>query len=190
MKTTFTKLIALILFVSFYFGASAQSVPDTTRISVGLEAGAPAYVTNLYSHILGASLRIDYPIGRKTYITGTAGYNILFASSTASTAPSGILNVQNADMKTIPLKIGIKHFLIRHFYVLGELGGTLLTNKQAVYATSTSAFTYSPQIGMLFFLKKRTYIDAGIRYEGVSSFYNDNEKYNFWGAHIAYAFNL
>lgn len=190
MKTYLHKLVALLFFVSLYLGASAQAVPDTMRVSIGLEGGLPLYVSNVYSHILGASLRIDYPISRKTYITGTAGYNTYYVSSTASTTPNAILNVPFADMKTIPLKIGLKHFLIRHFYVLGEVGGTLLANKKEIYATGTSAFTYSPQIGMLFFLKKHTYIDAGIRYEGVSTFYNDNEKYSFWAAHISYAFNL
>ncbi|MEO8885481.1 MAG: hypothetical protein ABI367_05420 [Mucilaginibacter sp.] len=190
MRTYLNKLITLLLFVSVYLGASAQSVPDTARISIGVDGGLPLYVTNLYSHILGASLHIDYPISRRTYITGSAGYNIFFASSTASSAPNGILNVQNANMKTVPLKIGIKQFIIRHFYVAAEVGGTLLTNKEEVYATNTSAFTYSPQVGMLFFLKKHTYIDAGIRYEGLASFYNDSEKYSFWAAHISYAFNL
>ena len=190
MKTYLNKLVALLFFVSLYLGASAQAVPDTMRISIGLNGGLPLYASNVYSHILGASLRIDYPITRKTYITGTAGYNTYFTASTASTAPNAILNVPTANMKTVPLKIGIKHFLIRHFYVLGEVGGTLLTNKTEVYATATSAFTYSPQVGMLFFLKKHTYIDAGIRYEGVGSFYGDKEKYSFWGAHVSYAFNL
>ena len=93
-------------------------------------------------------------------------------------------------MRTIPLKIGIKYFLIKHFYALGEVGETLLANKKDVFAPNDNAFTYSPQIGMLFFLKKHTYIDAGVRYEGVASFYNDKTSYNFWALHVAYAFNL
>ncbi len=59
-----------------------------------------------------------------------------------------------------------------------------------VYALNNYAFTYAPQIGILFPLKKHSYIDAGIRYEGVSHFYNDNKTASFWGAHIAYEFNL
>jgi len=63
-------------------------------------------------------------------------------------------------------------------------------NKAQAFATYNSSFTISPQIGMLFFLKKRTYIDAGIRYETLKSFNNDNERIDFWAAHVAFAFNL
>jgi hypothetical protein len=91
----------------------------------------------------------------------------------------------------MPLKFGYKYFLMKNFYVQGEAGETMILNKAAVYATNSYAFTYSPGAGMLFKLKKRhNYIDAGIRYEGVSSFYNDSDKYNFWALHISYAFNL
>ena len=190
MKVVFNKLTALLLFISFSIGATAQSVPDTARLNIGLEAGTPIYLTNMYTYSLGASLRLDFPITKSLYVTGTAGYNNLFASPNFSTTPGGILNVKAADMKTVPLKVGLKLFLIRHFYVLGEVGQTILVNKSEVYALKNNAFTYSPQIGMLFFLKKHNYIDAGIRYEGVGTFFNDTEKYSFWAAHIAYAFNL
>jgi hypothetical protein len=184
MKLTLHKLIALLLFAGSYLGANAQAVPDTMRVNIGLEGGLP--LNDRYKSVLGVSLRIDYPIARKTYITGTAGYNKMFAAST----PQLILNVPNADLQTVPLKIGIKQFVIRHFYVLGEVGQTLLLNKTQAFATKSSSLTFSPQIGMLFFLKNRTYIDAGIRHEILNSFNNDNEKFNFWAAHIAYAFNL
>ena len=188
MKITLHKIIALLLFAGSYFSVNAQAIPDTLRISVGVEAGMPN--SNMYSSVLGGSLRIDYPITRKLYVTATGGFNQMSVSSTASSSSQGILGVKNADLQTVPIKAGIKYFAIRHFYLLGEVGQTLLLNKAQAFATYNSSFTFSPQIGMLFFLKKRTYIDAGIRYESVKSFNNDNEKLDFWAAHVAFAFNL
>ncbi len=188
MKNALHKIIALLLFAGSYLGANAQAIPDTLRISVGVEAGLPN--SAMYAGLLGGSLRIDYPITRKLYVTATGGFNQMFVSSNASTFPQGISNVKFADLQTVPIKAGIKYFAIRHFYLLGEVGQTLLLNKAQAFATYNSSFTFSPQIGMLFFLKKRTYIDAGIRYESVKSFNNDNEKLDFWAAHVAFAFNL
>lgn len=190
MKAIFNKLTALFLFVSLSIGASAQSIPDTARINIGLSAGLPIALDNMYTYNVGAYLQVDYPLTKSLYVTGSVGYNTLFASPNFSTTPGGILNVKAANMQTAPLKLGLKIFAIRHFYFAGEVGQTLLLNRSAVYAPKSNAFTFSPQIGMLFFLKKHTYIDAGIRYEAVSTFYNDKANYGFWAAHVAYAFNL
>lgn len=193
MKTTFKTLAYLLLFTGLSFAAKAQSsLPDTLRIGVGLEGIVPnGDFSKSYSYGVGGSLRADIPITKKWYITVNAGYNNYFTSSNAAANdPQAILNVPTPSLQTIPLKLGVKYFLIKTFYLQGEAGETLLANKAKAYAINSSAFTYAPQVGMVFSLKKHTYIDAGIRYEVVSSFYNDNVKTNFWAAHIAYAFNL
>ncbi len=190
MKVLFNKLSASIFFAVLSTGVLAQPVPDTVRINVGLSAGLPIALDNMYTYNAGAFLQVDYPLSRTLYVTGSAGYNTLFASPNFSTTEGGILNVKAANMQTVPLKIGIKLFAIRHFYLAGEVGQTLLVNRSAVYAPKSNAFTFSPRMGMLFFLKNHQYIDAGIRYEAVSTFYNDKANYGFWAAHIAYALNL
>ena len=190
MKPIINKRAALLLFISLSIGASAQSIPDTTRINIGLSAGLPIALDKMYTYNVGAFLQVDYPLTKNLYVTGSAGYNNLFASPDFATTPGGILNVKAANMQTVPLKIGIKLFAIRHFYIAAEAGQTLLVNKAQVYALKNNAFTFSPHVGMLFFLKKHQYIDAGIRYEAVSTFYNDSANYGFWAAHVAYAFNL
>lgn len=190
MKALFNKLSTLIFFAVFSTAVMAQPVPDTTRINIGLSAGLPIALGNMYNYNAGAFLQVDYPLTKTLFVTGSAGYNTLFASPNFSTTPGGILGVKAANMQTVPLKLGIKLFAIRHFYIAGEVGQTLLVNRSQVYALKNNAFTFSPHVGMLFFLKNRQYIDAGIRYEAVSTFYNDKANYGFWAAHIAYAFNL
>jgi hypothetical protein len=192
MKTTFIKLFFLLSFIVFSFGAMAQAVPDTMRLAIGFDAGYPVgSISTRYILSAGGSIRLDVPFSKRSYITASIGYNNFFLANGSTTTQQAILNVPVPTLQTMPIKIGYKYFLIKTFYVQGEVGETLLLNKAAEYATNSYAFTYSPQIGMIFKLKKRhNYIDAGVRYEGVSSFYNDSDKYNFWAVHISYAFNL
>jgi len=192
MKTTLNALLYLLIFVSFSLCAAAQAVPDSTRIAIGAEVGLPTgSISGRYVVSLGASARLDFPVTKKSYITASIGYNNFLLSNGSLTTQQAILNVPMHSLETIPIKIGYKYFLIKQFYIQAEAGETLILNKTAEYATNSYAFTYAPQIGMLFKLKKNhRYIDAGFRYEGVSSFYNDKDKYNFYAVHIAYAFNL
>lgn len=191
MANTLKTLLYSILFTCLSLAANAQSsLPDTVRIGIGIEAGLPnGDFGKSYSSLIGGSLRVDVPITKKLYVTASAGYNI-FTASTNFVNPQSIFNVATPDFKTIPLKVGLKYFLIAGFYAQGEVGETLLANKKDVYALYGNAFTYAPQIGMVFPLKRKMYIDGGIRYEGVSSFYNDNNKFSFWAAHVTFAFNL
>ena len=194
MKAIFYKLICLVLFFSFFLAVSAQaqSVPDTMRLALGIDGGVPVgNISGRYVAMAGASIRFDYPIGKKSYVTASIGYNNFYLGNGSVTTQQAILNVPVPMLQTVPVKLGYKYFLIKGFYVQVEAGETLIANKFAEYATNSYAFTYSPQFGILFKLKHpHNYIDVGVRYEGVSSFYNDNDKYNFWAAHVSYAFNL
>jgi hypothetical protein len=192
MKIIFNTLLCFLLFVGFSLTASAQAVPDTARLAIGMDAGYPtASIQTRYLFSLGASVRFDYPISKRSYVTASIGFNNFYLGDGSVTTQQAILNVPVPMLQTMPLKIGYKYFLIKTFYVHGELGETLVLDKGQEYATKSYAFTYSPEIGMIFKLKHpHNYIDAGLRYEGVSSFYNDTDKYNFWAIHISYAFNL
>jgi hypothetical protein len=93
-------------------------------------------------------------------------------------------------MNVAPFKIGLKYYLIRTFYVQAEAGETILLNEAAVYGDYNSAFTYSPQMGILFKLKHRQYIDAGIRWQRTQSFFYSTSGNSIWGVRVAYAFGL
>src|SRR5476651_2106866 len=189
MKAIFDPLICVALFLSVSLNVLAQIPSDTSRLAIGIDGGVPVGSINTrYIASAGASIRFDYPISRRSYITASVGYNNFFLGNGATTTQQAILNVPVPTLQTMPLKLGYKYYLVNSFYVQGEMGETLILNKTAEYATNSYAFTYAPQIGILFKLKKHpgNFIDAGIRYEGVSSFYNDSDKYNFWAAHISY----
>lgn len=192
MEITFKKALVLLAFICFTVVAKAQysAVPDTSRLSVGIDgAVASGGFKNEYKAGLGASIQYDLPLTDKFYFTANAGYLDLFANSSSSN-PNYILNVKSSDMSVAPVKLGLKFFLIRTFYIQAEAGEALLLNKNSVYALNSTSFTYDGQMGILFRHSKRSYIEAGIKYQLQQSFFGDGNYGIMWGARVAYAFNL
>jgi len=192
MKIVYKKLFILIAFISFTYAAKAQysAVPDTARIAIGPDFSFPTgNFGNSYTIGFGASVQLDFPITEKLYVTGNAGYT-MFSASNSSSNPQYIANVKAANMNTAPLKLGLKFYLIRTFYIQGEAGETLLLNRTAVYAINGNAFTWAPQMGILFKLHNKNFIDGGIRWQKTQSFYGDGNYNTFWGVRVAYGFSL
>jgi hypothetical protein len=193
MNNTLKKIIYLIALIGFSFSAKAQysAVPDTTRVSIGLNGGTmDGPIGQQYKFNIGASLQVDVPYSEKLYFTGNAGYtNFSPNNSTFGNNPEAIQGVVLANMQVAPVKVGIKYFLIRTFYVQGEVGETLLLNKSAIYGLNSTAFTYAPQMGILFKLQHKSYIDAGVRLERFQSYYGDGSYNTFLGLRVAYAVN-
>jgi len=192
MEITFKKGLVLLAFICFTLGAKAQysAVPDTSRLSVGIDgATTSGGFKDQYKGGIGVSVQYDLPLSEHLYVTANAGYLNLFANSSSSN-PNYILNVKSSNMAVAPVKIGLKLFIIRTFYIQGEAGEALLLNKNSVYALNSTAFTYDGQMGILFRRTKRSYIDAGIKYSLQQSYFGDGNYGIMWGARVAYAFNL
>lgn len=192
MKIAYKKLFILIALISFTYAAKAQynAVPDTARITFGPDFSAPTgNFGNSYTYGIGASVQLDVPLSPKLYVTGNVGYT-MFSASNSSSNPNYILNVKSPNMSAAPLKLGLKFYLIRTFYIQGEAGETLLLNRTAVYAIDGNAFTWAPQMGILFKLPNHNFIDGGIRWQKTQSFYGDSNYNTFWGFRVAYGFNL
>jgi hypothetical protein len=192
MEITFKKSFVLLAFICFTLGAKAQysAVPDTSRLSVGIDG----VLTNggfksEYKAAAGVSVQYDLPLNEKFYVTLNAGYLNFFANNSSSN-PNYIQKVTSSNMSMAPLKVGIKFFLIRTFYIQGEVGQSLLLNRAGVYAINSTGLNYDGQMGILFRRTKRSYIDAGIRYQLQQSFYGDGNYGTMLAARIAYAFNL
>src|ERR1700744_4531304 len=137
MRPTFTKFLYLVIFLGLSYGATAQqsAVPDTTRYSFGLDVNLPnGNLNNGYLFGLGVSGQVDIPLSTKWYITGNIAYDTYFAQKSQTANPYGIQNSSMAKLQVMPVKIGIKYFLIRTFYLQVEGGESLILNKSAVYA--------------------------------------------------------
>lgn len=184
-----TCVFALSLFTFFSFHAKAQTSTAKTesyvsgiRLSVGADAGIPVgSLNNGHDWSLGGSIQGDFPLLKdQLFATLNAGYNNIFTGS-QNNVP---------DFQLIPVKAGLKYFVIKQIYIQGEAGVSFLTNKNSLGADNTAVFVYAPQVGVLLNIGGKNYIDAGFRFESNQKFFNGGTTSNFLALRIAYAFNL
>jgi hypothetical protein len=190
MKNPFkTCFVVITLFSSFSLHANAQTTVSNTesyssaiRLSVGVDGGIPVGSLNTgYNWNLGGSIQADFPIVRnQMYATLNSGYNAIFASSQHNIP----------DVHLIPVKAGLKYFIIKQLYIQGEAGVSFLTNKNNLGADNTAVFVYASQAGVLLNVGGKNYIDAGFRFESNQKFFNGGATANFLAIRVAYAFNL
>jgi hypothetical protein len=200
MKNTF-KISALVLaFAGFAFGAKAQTTTPTTtttstttnngiRYSIGVDAGIPlGNFKDNYKWNLGGSVQADIPvISNQLFVTVNAGYNNIFGKKDIG----GIAGADVTNFQLIPVKAGLKYFVIPNFYVQGEAGAAFLLNKKDVGVDKSTAFVYAPQVGVQFPISANgNFIDAGIRYEATTKYQSgvDQSKVSFLGIRVAYGF--
>jgi Outer membrane protein beta-barrel domain len=196
MKSTL-KISALILaFAGFTLGAKAQTTTSTTKssttsngvvLSVGVDAGIPTgNLSNGYNWNIGGSVQADIPVAKQLFVTVNAGYNSIQGKDNAYGT-----NLKATNIQLLPVKAGLKYFLVPNFYVQGEAGAAFLLNKSDLGDNKSAAFVYAPQIGVQFPLGGKSFIDAGVRYEASTKFNSeiDESKVNFFGLRVAYAFD-
>jgi hypothetical protein len=207
MKSTF-KISALILaFAGLTLGAKAQTTPTSTTTtstssngiiwSVGADAGIPTgKLNNAYNWSIGGSVQADIPVAPKLFVTINAGYNSIQGKNNYTTTvatPNGIVTATGdvTNIQLLPVKAGLKYYLVDRFYVQGEAGVAFLLNKSDLGDDKSAAFVYAPQVGYQFALGGKNYIDAGVRYEASTKFNSgvDESKVNFFGLRVAYAFS-
>jgi len=196
MKSTL-KISALVLaFAGLAFGAKAQTTPaSSTKTttsngiiwSVGVDAGIPTgNLSNAYNWNLGGSVQADIPVlSNQLFVTVNAGYNNIFGKNNIDGTGLDATNIQ-----LLPVKAGLKYFPVSHFYIQGEAGAAFALNKSDLGFDNSAAFIYAPQIGYQFPISGKSYIDAGVRYEGSTKFNStvDDSKVNFVALRLAYAF--
>jgi hypothetical protein len=193
------KISALALaFAAFTFSAKAQTTtpaPTSTsttttsgiRYSIGVDGGIPTgKLSDAYNWNLGGSLQVDIPVANKLFVTVNAGYDNIFGKNV--TVGTETAKAQNIEL--LPVKAGLKYFLVSNFYVQGEAGASFLLNKSKLGDDKSTAFIYAPQVGYQFPLGGKSYIDAGVRYEASTKFDSgvDDSKVNFFGLRVAYGF--
>ena len=193
------KISALVLaFAGFALGAKAQTTTTSTPatksttsngviLSAGVDAGIPTgKLNNAYNWNIGGSVQADIPvIQHQLFVTVNAGYNSIQGKNNINGTGLSATNIQ-----LLPVKAGLKYFPISNFYVQGDAGAAFALNKSNVGFDKSAAFVYAPQIGVQFPLGGKSYIDAGVRYEGTTKFNSaTDEKVNFIGLRVAYAFD-
>jgi len=195
MKNSLKISAIALAFTAFAFTAKAQTIaPSTTttapsgvRFSIGVDAGIPTgNLSNSYNWNLGGSVQADIPvISNQLFVTVNAGYDNIFGKKNLDGTGIDATNIQ-----LLPVKAGLKFFIVPNFYIQGEAGAAFLLNKSDINANNSAAFIYAPQLGYQFQLGGNNYIDAGVRYEASTKLNSndDNSKVNFVGLRVAYGF--
>jgi hypothetical protein len=201
MKNLKTTVLVLAL-AAFTIGANAQSKTTTTpttgpKLSIGVDAGIPTGgLSDGYNWNLGGSAQLELPVANNLFFTVDAGYNNIFGKKNATfnvTTPAGNTTFKGdvTNIQLLPVKAGLKYFLVSNFYVQGEAGAGFLLNKKDLGYTKSTAFIYAPQVGVLFPVGGANSIDVGVRYEGSTKYTAyDGSTINFVGLRVAYSFNL
>jgi hypothetical protein len=186
MKTTFKISILSLALAALSLGVSAQttkSADNGVRLSIGAEAGIPVGdYNNAYNANVGGSLQADIPVASQLFVTVNAGYNTFLGKT--------VNGFSLTNIQLIPAKAGLKYFATPNFYVQAEAGASFVANKNDVGATNSTLFTYAPQVGYLFPLGGKNFIDAGVRYEGNTPLVTNGSNLGFVGLRVAYAFGL
>jgi hypothetical protein len=193
------KIAALVLaFAGLSVAAKAQTTTSTSttstttnggiRYSIGVDAGIPlGDFKNGHKWNLGGSVQADIPVASQLFVTVNAGYNNVFGKRDIG----GVANADVPNVQLLPVKAGLKYFVIPNFYVQGEAGAAFLLNKDKVGYDKSTAFVYAPQVGVQFPVSANgNFIDAGIRYEATTQYVTDvnNSKVSFLGLRVAYGF--
>ncbi|MES2267887.1 MAG: outer membrane beta-barrel protein [Bacteroidota bacterium] len=191
------KFAALVLaFAGVSVAAKAQTTTTTTtttnggiRYSIGVDAGIPVgNFKDTHKWNLGGSVQADIPVANQLFVTVNAGYNNVFGKKDQVI---GGITTDYPNVQLLPVKAGLKYFVIPNFYVQGEAGAAFLLNKSDYYNDKSVAFAYAPQIGVQFPVSASgNFIDAGIRYEATTKYASnfDNSKVQFLGVRVAYGF--
>lgn len=194
MKSTL-KIAALVLaFAGLSVAAKAQTTTTSTttkdgiRYSIGVEAGIPVgSLKDSHKWNLGGSVQADIPVASQLFVTVNAGYNNIFGKKDVG----GIAGADVENIQLLPVKAGLKYFVIPNFYVQGEAGAAFLLNKDKTGVDKSTAFVYAPQVGVQFPVSANgNFIDAGVRYEATTKYTSgvDDSKVSFLGLRVAYGF--
>lgn len=191
MKTLFKISAVALVVTALSFGAKAQTTsqnPSTTssvRLSAGVDAGLPVGdFSDTHNWSIGGSLQADIPVVKQLFVTVNGGYNNIFGKKINNTSLS------YTDVQLIPVKAGLKYFPVQNVYIQGEAGASFLINKSDLAANNSTAFVYAPQVGVVFPVGGKSFIDAGVRFENTQSFYTNGNSFSTLGLRVAYAFGL
>ena len=174
MKMNLKSIIALVA-LCFAGAVNAQDIKGDgyeQKFKLGVGANAGYVFDDAFGLALGADVRLQYDLSRRTSLTLTTGFTNFFKDEAGK------------DLGFIPLKAGFKGFIWEdRFYLLGEVGaGFAVTN-----GYDQTSLILAPGIGYA-----TKHIDFSLRYEYYNNFpkANGNEGLGQLALRLAYGFKL
>jgi hypothetical protein len=141
MKSSLKIATMVLAFAGLSFAAKAQTTTTTStstttksgiRYSIGVDAGIPVGdFKDSHKWNLGGSVQADIPVANQLFVTVNAGYNNIFGKKDVG----GVSGFDVPNIQLLPVKAGLKYFVIPNFYVQGEAGAAFLLNKNECWDT-------------------------------------------------------
>jgi Outer membrane protein beta-barrel domain len=166
-KLVLLSFAALCAVSSF---AQKKSSSDGMSYQGGLEIGMPmGDLGEATSFGIGASGKVNFPMGDKSAITGSVGY-MTFLGKT-------VLGYSVPSFNVIPVKVGFKYMLSDAFYAEPQIGYSFTSSA----GESTGALTYAGNLGYII----GENLDISARYEAMSK---NSTSLSFIGLRVGYSF--
>jgi hypothetical protein len=148
----FFKLCAVLLFIQFSQLHAQTDKP--LRINFGLSSGIPT-TANPFGYALGGDIKLQKDISTHTALTFSAGFNHYFDTKNFDIYPD-----YPTPWNAIPVKLGVKAFVVNHVYLAAEAGAGFFLEG------GKPTFIWSPSVGMAF----KNGLDLSVKYENFNNY--------------------
>lgn len=173
------KLLLLTAVAGLFAFTSVNAQTRAPKFSVGAEFAFPmGDFGDVADFGFGGSLQYQHPVAANLLLTGSAGYT----SFKFKDITEGGITFEGGNAGYIPVKAGARYYFGESFFAGAELGASFSTEDEG-----STAFVYSPGIGVDFPVSDKGSIELGARYEGWSY---DGGTNSFIGLRLAYNFGL
>ncbi|WP_316813276.1 hypothetical protein [Pedobacter heparinus] len=173
------KLLLLTAVAGLFAFSSVNAQTKAPKLSVGAEFAFPmGDFGDAADFGFGGSLQYQHPVAANLLVTGSAGYT----SFKFKDIDFGGVTIKGGNAGYIPVKAGARYYFGENFFAAGELGAAFSTEDGG-----STAFVYTPGIGVDFPVADKGSIELGARYEAWSA---DSSTSGFIGLRLAYNFGL
>lgn len=170
------RRIYLSLFALFLIGtlANAQSGKNIS-FSIGPEFNIPLPTTtynygairDYYQDGIGGIVKAELPLTNTLHFTSSTGYvyyptntHYLYSLAYPAAGTSGISYKQPPSYYFVPVKVGLRYYYDKFWYIAGETGAAIKTNSAA-----SNSFIYGAQLGAIAPFNSHSGLDINVRYE-------------------------
>jgi len=196
------KLILLIaaagVFLFSNVSAQEQATATTTtssglKIGIGADFALPTGDMNdLYKAGFGGTIQFQMPIVQQLDFVASAGF-LSFKGDDKRPILIGDVFREVPTLSVIPVKAGLRYFLLDYLYVGAEAGAAFNVSsdkrvRRPFDDDSSASFIYTPHIGVDFPVADKGSIDVSARYESWKA--SDEPTNRFAALRVAYNFGL
>ncbi len=167
--------VAATVLLTVLYGEATAQTGNPLRLGIGLNPGVS--LGDETGFVLGADARLQQSITKNLSWILTAGYTRFFDRTYTIQTQTGT-TTNKVGYEFIPLKMGLKAFVVPKLYVAGEAGAAYST----MSTSNNFSFVYAPSVGTVI----GNNIDLSLKYEHFTA----EDQTRQLALRIAYGFKL